>query len=189
MPADLQPYEQYKAELSAINGLLVYMDRIVIPSNLRTDMLNRLHESHQGTTKCLDNAHTCMWWPSITREVKEMVNSCMECQETRPAQRQAPLKPTEIPSRPWEKVSTDLCEHEGKTYLVVIDQYSRWIKVKALPSATSGAVISRFKDIIATHGIMDTLMSDKGPQFVSQEFTEFAAKYGFCQISSSPHNL
>ena len=170
---DPQPYEQYKAELSAIDGLLVYRDHIVIPSKLRTDMLNRLHESHQCTTTCLDNAHTCIWWPSITREVKEMVNSCMECRETHPAQRQAPLKPTEIPSCPWEKVSVDRCEHISCRH----DQYSRWIEVKALPSATSRVVISRFKDIIATHGIMDTLMSDNGLQFVSQEFIEFAAKY------------
>jgi len=93
----------------------------------------------------------------------------------------------QAPDRPWSRVSADLCEFRNRHYLVVIDQYSRWIELKALTSLSTTAVINRLKDIIATHGVFDELMTDNGPQFVSSEFHEFAKAYGFSQITSSPH--
>ena len=187
VPVHLQEYLPHRGELSLVNGIITYQDRILIPSAMQADMLARLHESHQGISKCLENARSCIWWPGMSKQVKEMIDRCMECREHRPAQRKQPLIPTDLPSRPWEKVSADLCEHEGKSYIVLIDQYSRWIDVKLLTSTSTAAVISRVKDVIATHGVMDTLKSDNGPQFVSREFQKFAAQYGFNQDTSSPH--
>ena len=188
IPGEAEKYAPFKAELSAVDGLLVYRDRIVIPAKLRSDMLDRLHESHQGVNKCLDNARSCMWWPGMTSEVKTIIDNCLECREQRPSQRKEPLQPTEMPARPWERVSADLCELKGKYYLIAIDQYSRWIEIKALTSITTSAVVQRFKDIIASHGIMDSVMTDNGPQFASQEFKDFADKYGFRHVTSSPHH-
>ena len=34
---------------------------------------------------------------------------------------------------------------------------------------------------------MEFLRSDNGPQYASQEMTEFSVAYGFQQITSSPH--
>ena len=183
----LQPYLQYRDELSAVDGLLVFRDRIVVPPPLRAEMLKRVHESHQGITKSLENAASCMWWPGISREIKEAVQQCHQCQQTRPSQRKEPLKPTPLPGRPWERVDADLFQLNGKHHLVVIDEYSRWIEIKALGSTTTTSVVNRMKDIIAAHGIMDILKSDNGPQFVSSEFQEFAQTYGFRQVTSSPH--
>ena len=43
------------------------------------------------------------------------------------------------------------------------------------------------KGILATHGVMDTLNSDNGPQFASSQFKEFTSQYGFNQgTSKSP---
>ena len=36
------------------------------------------------------------------------------------------------------------------------------------------------------HGIPETLISDNGPQFVSQEFIQFARSYDLCHVTSSP---
>ena len=43
------------------------------------------------------------------------------------------------------------------------------------------------KAIFSRHGISSTLVSDNGPQYVSQEMKKFAADYGFCHITSNPH--
>ena len=45
-----------RGHLSETDGLLVYNDRLVIPPELRKDILERIHEGHQGMTKCRDRA-------------------------------------------------------------------------------------------------------------------------------------
>ena len=55
-----------------------------------------------------------------------------------------------------------------------------------LSHTRSTDVIVHLKSIFACHGIPKVLMSDNGPQFSGQPFTNFAASYGFRHITSSP---
>ena len=52
MPDSLKAYHLVSPELSVNNDLLMRGNRFVIPPTLRQDMLERLHEGHQGITKC-----------------------------------------------------------------------------------------------------------------------------------------
>ena len=51
----------------------------------------------------------------------------------------------------------ELFEYEGRTY------YSRWVKIKLLKTQTAKSVITVAKELFATHGIPDTVISDNGP--------------------------
>ena len=44
-------YWPYQAQLTLVNNLL-YDSRIVIPSALRQDVLEKLHKGHQGIVEC-----------------------------------------------------------------------------------------------------------------------------------------
>ena len=48
----LKPYTTISTELSVKDGLLMRGSRIIIPLELQQDILHRLHEGHQGITKC-----------------------------------------------------------------------------------------------------------------------------------------
>ena len=52
-------YWPYRAQLTLVNELLLYESRIVIPSALRQDVLDKLHEGHQGIVKCRRRAIQC----------------------------------------------------------------------------------------------------------------------------------
>jgi transposase InsO family protein len=184
---EAKPFFQIQGELSIVDGLLTYGSRIVIPESLRKDILDRLHEGHQGKTKCRERAATAVWWPGIGRDIDRIVETCHHCQVNRKAQRHEPLHPTRLPDRPWEKLAADLCDIKGTQFLVVIDYYSRWIEIRKLGSTSSAATIGKFKDMFATHGIPDELFTDNGPQFSSSEFKAFALDYGFTHGTSSPH--
>ena len=187
VPPSLLPYFKAQNDLSAFDGLITFQNRIVISKAQRGEVLKRLHASHQGLSSCRERAQSSVWWPGISQDIKNAVLNCEWCRQHRPAQRHEPLKPSELPSRPWSKLATDLFEIHGHQYLVLIDYYSRWLEVKSLPATTSAAVCQKLKEIFMIHGLPDHVHYDNGPQFVSKTFRDFAAECGFSHTTSSPH--
>ena len=98
-----------------------------------------------------------------------------------------PMIKSQLPSYPWEKVASDLFELNKTTYLLVVDYFSRFVEIQKLTSTTSKNVITVLKSIFARHGIPAALMTDNGPQFISNEMNQFSSAYGFHHVTSSPH--
>ena len=55
-----------------------------------------------------------------------------------------------------------------------------------LPNTLSETVINHAKSLFARHGIPETVISDNGPQFISDECDKFAKSWGFDHDFSSP---
>ena len=100
VPLQVLEFFDSRGHLSITDCLLTYDDRIVIPTDMREEMLERIHTGHQGITKCRARANLSVWWPGISKEIKEKVESCHFCQENQAAQRKEPLIPTVLPDRP-----------------------------------------------------------------------------------------
>ncbi|KAL8580396.1 hypothetical protein ACOMHN_020873 [Nucella lapillus] len=176
-----------KNELSVCDELVLRGDRIVIPFTMQKEILERIHDGHLGIVKCRERAQQSVWWPGIAKEIKQIVSMCRECLEKKPTQRSEPLLPSTPPDRPFQRVGIDICELKGAHYLVSIDYYSRYIEISFLPQITSQVVIMKLKDCFARHGIAETVVSDNGRQFTSNEFQKFAAEWNFKHVTSSPH--
>lgn len=186
MEAQLIPYFHDKSSLSTSDGLLLHGQRIVIPQTLRTSVLEALHDGHQGLNKCLERAKSSVWWPHIYTQLKKTIASCQFCEEHRPAQRHEPLIPSDLPERPWQRVSADFCELKKRKYLVVYDQFSRWLEIITVPNLNCDTVSNILQNLFARWGIFQTLVTDNGPPFSSHAFNEFAKRYGFTHVTSSP---
>ena len=172
------------SELSVANGLLLRGSRLVIPNNLKADILNKIHTGHQGITKCQWRAAHSVWWPGIAKDLETLISKCPICCRQK-LQHSKPLQTTSLLDHPWQKVATDLFEWKNSSYVLVVDYYSRYIELAKLSSTTSGAVIN-LKSFFSRHGIPQIVVSDNGPQYTATLFKEFANQYGFTHITSSP---
>ena len=157
----------------------------MIPQPLQPEMLNKLHAGHQGISKCRQRALQSVWWPAISKDIKETINRCMVCCTTR-FQHAEPLLSSGFPDYPWQRVASDLFEWKKSKYLLVMDYYSRCIEIARLPNATSSDVISHMKSLFARHGVPESLTSDNGPQYAADQFKSFPKEYGFTHLTSSP---
>lgn len=92
----------------------------------------------------------------------------------------------DLPTEPWKKVGTDLFHCNRKYYVLVIDYYSNFPEIALLTSATANSVITHVKSIFARHGIPETVVSDNGPCYNCNEWRQFAERYGFHHVTSSP---
>ena len=189
---DIKPYFGIRDEITEMNGILMKGERVIVPSSLRKEMKARIHEEHLGIEKCKARARETMFWPGINGEIKEMVQQCSACLATRVYQQKEPLTSHEVPAKSWQKVGADLFHFKDNDYLIVVFYFiffilfSNFPEVALLKGTTSSTVITHMKSIFARHGISEIVISDNGPQFASKEFAEFAAKWEFSHITSSP---
>ena len=148
-------------------------------------MLDRIHESHQGITKCRERAKRALWWPGLSRQIEDPVKQCRKCTERR-INKKEPMIPGVVPDRPWQVIGTDIWYVKKRPYLIVVDYFSKFIKVNYLASLTSSESIHALKAIFARHGIPEVVRSDNGPQYDSAEFAKFAKDWEFKHVTSSP---
>ena len=135
--------------------------------------------------KCRERARQSVWWPGLSAQLEKVVKNFRECCREQ-LQRAEPLMPSVLPELPFQKVETDLFEWEKRTYLLLVDYYLRYIKIALLSRPTAAKVITHLKSIFARHGIPELVMSDNGPQYSCDAFSEFAREYQFRHLTSSP---
>ncbi|XP_048585320.1 uncharacterized protein K02A2.6-like [Nematostella vectensis] len=70
--------------------------------------------------------------------------------------------------------------------LVVVDYYSRYYEVDILRSVVSSKIIESLDKIFCTHGLPESLKTDNGPQFVSEEFETYLKANDIQHRTSTP---
>ena len=81
---------------------------MIIPTTLRTEMLQKIHENHLGIEKCKRRARDTFYWPGMNEQIAQMFARCEVCLLFRKTQQKQPMKGHQIPDDPWKKVSIDL---------------------------------------------------------------------------------
>ncbi|KAL2078306.1 hypothetical protein ACEWY4_025991 [Coilia grayii] len=151
-------------------------------------MLVRVHASHIGGEACYRQARDTLYWPGMRADILDFVGKCTVCNGYAVQQQKESKMSHELPTRPWQIVSTDLFQQNGKDFLVMVDHYSDFWEIDLLPDLSAETTIKRCKAQFARHGQPDRLISDNGPQFASLQFKQFAAQWEFEHITSSPHH-
>ena len=94
-------------QLSVCQRTLMCGSRVVVPSKLRSRVMENLHEGHLGTVKLKSLARSYVWWLGIDKQIEDITKACARCHTVKNAPSPAPLHPREWPSAPWQRVHVD----------------------------------------------------------------------------------
>ncbi|TRY72420.1 hypothetical protein TCAL_09540, partial [Tigriopus californicus] len=131
LDVELRDYWKVRNKLTTIDGLILYgATRIVVPTTLRKEVLEELHAAHQGRVHTLSRTRESVFWPFIHQDVENKVRACNECEKFKDSQPREPLMQDERPTRPGEVVACNLFSYGKGEYLVIVDKYSGWSKIK-----------------------------------------------------------
>ena len=184
----IRPYWSVRDRLAVDGDLVLCGQRLIVPSSLRRDVLQKLHASHQGEERTKRRARQVVYWPGIDRDISNTVKSCPECQRYMPKQQKEPIIQMPAPTRVFEVVSADFFEYGGRTYLVYVDRMSGWPWVSHMGrSASAHQLVTSLRQAFASTGVPNLLLSDGGPQFTAKKTRDFLSKWEVNHQLSSPH--
>ena len=160
--------KEKNSEWTTEDNIFYWQKRIYVPPNreLRGKVIRAHHDTilagHPGQYKTWELITRTYWWPSISRDVAKYVRGCEKCQATK-THRNKPvglLHPHDIPSEPWEIISTDLIGELPKSggynaIAVVIDTFTKQLRlIPTSMSLTSEGMAKVDQDkIFPIHGL------------------------------------
>lgn len=73
-------------------------------------------------------------------------------------------------------------------FLLIIDAHSKWVEIFPMNSTTTTNTIEKLRILFSQLGLPKVIVSDNGPQFVSEEFHLFLTQNGIKHITSAPYH-
>ena len=170
--------------------LLGHKHLLVVPQSLQHHMLHCAHDhptaGHGGRFKTLFRLQSHVYWPSMRRDVFKYVQSCTSCQRFK--FNNAPTAPPmqlHYVTQPWHTIGVEIMgpfpptPRQKRFLLVIVDYFTRWIELFALRSITTTDIANiLINEVICRYGAPSHILSDNGPQFVSQLFKEVCISLG-----------
>ncbi|GFU97411.1 transposon Tf2-11 polyprotein [Trichonephila clavipes] len=184
-------FEGWSQEFKLIDGLLFYAKysttpgelRVYIPKSLREAIMQEFPDlplaSHLRKRKTYLKLRDTCYFPYMRKYIFEYVSTCDRCQKFNyknalPAGRLIPI----VSNYPIVIVTLDLlgpypaCRPEKYRFLLVItDHFTKWSELIPLRKASALAIANAlFENYISRYGAPISLISDNGPQFISEVF-------------------
>ena len=196
-----------KSQLFLRDGVLFYRwegdpvrsETLLVPKELRDMVLQNSHDStvagHFGQAKTYQRLRQRFMWYGMARSCKSYVESCSVCNASK--------KPNRRPRAglgryhagfPMERVHLDILgpfveSRQGNKYILsMIDQFSKWIELAAIPDQTAEVIAKRFLSrFITTFGCPLEVHTDQGRNFTSNLFQALCDLLGIAKTRTTPY--
>ncbi|CAF1432643.1 unnamed protein product [Rotaria sordida] len=166
---------------------------LVIPRAMQNKLLEWAHDhptaGHGGQQKTLFRLSTRVHWISMRKDVFNYIAACQECQQFKynNAPTASPMQ-MHLVNEPWHTIGIDIMgplpttARQKRFLLVVVDYFTRWIELFPLKSTTSTDMVNiLMNEVFSRYGLPQHIVSDNGPQFVSNLFKNFCDTLGIKQ--------
>ena len=172
-----------------------FRDRLFVPATggLRLRLIQMAHDSpvtgHPGAEKCHEIISRNYWWPHIGQEIRKFCRNCHGCLRSKINRDRyhGALKPLPPPERRWRHISMDFIVElpealdcygrRVKNIMVVVDRLTKmthFIPCDAMDPTEAARLF--FHHVFKLHGLPDSIVSDRGSQFVSHFWKRLSAR-------------
>ncbi|KRH92360.1 transposable element [Pseudoloma neurophilia] len=139
----------------------------------------------------------------MRKRIESIINNCINCQinKNHTHGKLGLLSGSLHHDTAWEKIAVDLfgpCDlahfsthsEGGKVYiLVIIDLFTRFVRLQQLKSPTSAVIIKELETKwFIRYGRPDQILTDNGVQFTSKEMAEFMNRHKIKHVFISTYN-
>ena len=199
-PKTLRTFTRYKEKLTLINDVIcinLVKPVIVVPENVYCDIAMKLHHdfAHIGRDKLLNLMSSIVWNPSQYKICNDIASTCYVCQTVKEYRITSTPPTWKISSeRPFQLVAIDLLSlpttsRGNVACLVVVDHYSKWVAAVPLRDKRSSTVVRALTERVFPFlaQVPCTIISDNGPEFVSDVFSECLASRGINHQLTTPY--
>jgi transposase InsO family protein len=183
-------------------GKLYVTEGTVTPEMpLRTAIIREAHgqplSGHPGRAKLRQLLQARYYWPDQGKDLDRYCANCHTCKRSHVPRDKKPglLHPLPVPERPWQHITVDFkhCPESkaGNNMIALfVDRLGkRPITIPVRDTITAKQLAPLFLLHVVRHvGIPDTIVSDRGPQFVSDFWHEFCTRIGTkLKLSTANH--
>lgn len=173
-------------------------DLIVVPRSRISEVLQELHNGpsggHLGVNKTVEKVKQRFYWIGCHQSAKDWIQNCSQCMAAKGPRIRSRGKMQQYNSgAPFERIAMDVAgpfpvTDTGNRYvLVVMDYFSKWPEVYAIPNQEAKTVAEVFlKNWVSRFGVPLELHSDQGRNFESEVFKELCEVLGIKKTRTTP---
>jgi hypothetical protein len=138
-----------------------------------------IHDNHFGVGKTYNLIKDNFYYKGLKKATKKYVISCLQCQQhkLKCTKYSKDFRPIML-ENPGELLSADVfgplpTSRDGSKYvLVLLDVFSKFIKLYPLRRATTGAIIRSYEKYFKVFGKPERILSDLGTQFTAKNYAK-----------------
>ena len=181
-----------------VEGSGTVSQKLVVPHELRVEIVKMAHDGtiggHWGRAKTAKRVKSCCFWPSIERYVAEFIATCAICSRNKHHLKNRAELMSYQSGVPNERVHLDFLgpftpSHRGNKYILsMVDQFTKWIEICALPEQTAVTTAKAFFDgWIVRFGVPLQIHTDQGSNFTSGMFTDLCRLLQSTKTRTTPY--
>ena len=170
---------------------------LCITACLRKDLITRLnnHNLHIGSNLSTHKLLERYYWPEIWKDAKEICSKCDICMRARKATNVRKGEIASLPvTRHMEDIQVDhtrvlLLTKDGNKYiLMIIDCFTKFVKLYPVELMESEEVINCSLDWFAAFGVVRTIIPDNGSSFISKLTEKMTNMFKVKKILTASHS-
>lgn len=192
-------YELVDDVLFFISPSNPHTPRLAVPDCLKKTLIKEHHDGkfagHFAERKIYATMKTRYWWKGMRSDIPTFCRSCLVCVSRKGAghKKKPPLQPIPV-GGPFEMVGVDVLQlplsRNGNQYAVVFQDYlTKWPEAFATPDQKAETIARLLVEhVVVRHGVPECLLSDRGPNFLSELMREVCRLLGTTKVNTSGYH-